>query len=245
MARLQGEAALVTGASAGIGREAARALAKEGSDVALAARREERLLEIAEGIESEYGVETLVRSTDVSDPEAVAAVVEETVERFGGLDTVVANAAVGTGQSVEEVPLEEYRALMGVNVDGMFYTAREALPHLRSSAGNLIFVGSFAGQYPRPGSPLYAASKWWTRGFALSLAGAVGESGVAVTVVNPTEVRTEFGSGYRTPSKEVYDPGEVTEPETIADGIAFAAAQSAPDTVQELDLYRRDKFSGF
>jgi len=92
---------------------------------------------------------------------------------------------------------------------------------------------------------VYAATKWWVRGFALSLEGAVGDDGVAVTVVNPTEVRTEFGSETDDPLAERYDPGEVTEPEDVADAIAFAAAQRPPNTVSELDLYRRDKFSHF
>lgn len=243
MSDLQDTTALITGASTGIGREAARSLAREGADVAVAARREERLDELAADIETDHDVDTLVVPTDVAEEAAVESMVERTVDAFGGLDVVVSNAGVGGPGSVTEVTTEEYRTLMGVNVDGMFFTARAALPHLRESAGNLIFVGSFAGQYPRPGNAVYAASKWWTRGFAHSLAGTVGDEDVAVTVVNPTEVRTDIGDD--APMKERHDPGEVTEPETVADAIAFAARQSPPDTVNELDLYRRDKFGHF
>jgi NADP-dependent 3-hydroxy acid dehydrogenase YdfG len=247
---LDDDAALVTGASAGIGRETVRALARDGADVALLARREDRLRTIAADVEADYGVDTLVLPTDVTDERAVEEAVETTVEAFGGLDVVVNNAATGTepGVDVEDLETEQYRTVMAVNTDGMFYVTRAALPHLRESTGVLVFVGSFAGQYPRPAAPVYAASKWWTRGFALSLAAQVGDQDVAVTVVNPTEVRTEFGKDFREEgelSKERYEPGEVTEPEDVAEGIAFAARQEPPNAVTELDLYRRDKFAHF
>jgi hypothetical protein len=91
---------------------------------------------------------------------------------------------------------------------------------------------------------VYAATKWWLRGFALSVAAEVGEAGVGVTVVNPSEVRTAFGNEDGRAFEERFDPGEVTEPEEVAAAIVFAARQDS-STVQELDLYRRDKLSGF
>ena len=134
--------------------------------------------------------------------------------------------------------------MMDTNADGMFFTTRAALPHLRESSGNLIFIGSFAGKYPRPFNPVYAATKWWTRGFAHSVEAQVGDDDVGVTVVNPSEVRTEFGAVYGESFSERFDEGEVTEPKEIAEAVAFAAAQEN-STVSELDLYRRDKFSHF
>jgi NADP-dependent 3-hydroxy acid dehydrogenase YdfG len=247
---LHGKTALVTGASAGIGRETVHALAEAGANVVLAARREERLETIASTAEADYGVETLAVPTDVTDETEVQELIDRTVDAFGTLDVVVNNAGTGTarGVDVEDLDTEQYRTVMSVNTDGMFFTARAALPHLRESSGTIVFVGSFAGHFPRPGSPVYAATKWWTRGFALSLAGQVGEADVGVTIVNPSEVRTEFGKEFRPEdelSKERYDLGEVTEPKEIAEAIAFAARQEPPDAVAELDLYRRDKFSGF
>lgn len=232
---------LVTGASSGIGRETADALAREGAKVALAARRTDHLHEIADRLEAEYGTEALVVPTDVTDEVAVDAMVDETVSTFGSLNTVVLNAGVGTGGDVETLATDDYKLMMDVNCDGVFYTARAALPHVKETEGHLIFVGSFAGQYARPGNPVYAATKWWTRGFALSLSAQIGDENVGVTTINPSEVRTEFGD---TPFKEAFDEGEVSEPSEIAEGIVFAARQGQ-SMVSEMDLYRRDKFTGF
>jgi NADP-dependent 3-hydroxy acid dehydrogenase YdfG len=233
--------ALVTGASSGIGEATAVALGREGADVALAARRAERLETLAETIEGDHGVAATAIPTDVSDEAQVDDLVDQTVEQLGGLDAVVVNAGLGEAGPIEAFSTETYRKIMNVNVDGAFFTARAAVPHLREAAGTLVFVGSFAGQYPRPGDSVYAASKWWLRGFARCLEAEVGADGVAVTVVNPTEVRTEFGD----PLKAEFDPNEVTEPDEIGDAIAFAVSQEPPNTVSELDLYRRDKFSHF
>jgi NADP-dependent 3-hydroxy acid dehydrogenase YdfG len=241
---LDGKAALVTGASSGIGEATAHALARDGARVALAARREKALSDVAAKLESEWSAETLVVQTNVRDEDSVEEMVEQTVEAFGQLDVLVNNAGLARGESVEGMSTGDYETMMETNVDGVFYATRAAIPHLTETEGNLIFVGSFAGQYPRPFNPVYAATKWWVRGFAHSVEGNVGEDGVAVTVVNPSEVRTEFGGAYGESFAERFDEGEVTEPEEVADAIAFAAKQ-AGSTVSELDVYRRDKFSGF
>jgi NADP-dependent 3-hydroxy acid dehydrogenase YdfG len=235
---------LVTGASSGIGDATARAFASEGADIALAARRRERLETLADELAAEHGVSTHVAPTDVRDKAAVETMIQGTVEAFDGLDVLVNNAGLGRGSSVESLSTTQYREMMATNTDGPFFATRAALPHLRESRGNLVFVGSFAGQYPRPFNPVYAATKWWLRGFAHSVAAEVGDDGIGVSVVNPSEVRTEFGGEDGDTFEERFDPGEVTEPEEVADAIVFAARQDR-STVQELDLYRRDKFSGF
>jgi NADP-dependent 3-hydroxy acid dehydrogenase YdfG len=238
---LAGKTAIVTGASSGIGAATARAFAARGARVAVSARREERLREVAAEIE-DAGGEAIVVTADVTDDAQVAALVEETVDAFGRLDIVVANAGLAREGAVKEMDTATYRQVMDVNVDGAFFTARESIPHLRETSGALIFLSSFAGQYPRPGNPLYAATKWWIQGFARSLAGSVGEDGIAVSTINPTEVRTEFGSEDDEAMAEAYGSGEVTEPGEVADAIAFAATQDPPTSVN-VEVYRRDKFS--
>ncbi len=236
--------AVVTGASSGIGRETARILAREGATVVLAARREERLSALAAELEDAHDAVAAAVPTDVTDEDAVGALVETTVERFGGVDLVVSNAGVAGGSDVAELDTETYRRMMAVNCDGSFYLTRAALPHLRESewGGHLVYVGSFAGQYPRPFNPVYAATKWWTRGFAKSVDAQVGDE-VGVTVVNPAAVRTEF-TVEGDPFEERFDPGEVVEPAEVAEAITYAARQS-PSVVNEIDVYDRDKLTLF
>jgi NADP-dependent 3-hydroxy acid dehydrogenase YdfG len=232
---LDGTAALVTGASAGIGRACARSLAAKGADIGLAARRESALADLADELKADYGVRTFVQPTDVRDREAVVAAVEGVVDAAGRLDVLVNNAGVtgdGFETRLEEMSPENFERVLRTNVAGTFYATRTALPHLRETKGNLIFVGSSAGKLPRPGAPVYAASKWWTRGFALSIEAHAGQDGVGVTLVNPTAVRTEMWPDL--------DPGEAAEPEEVAAVVSLAARQEAHTTLSEVDLFRRD-----
>lgn len=239
---MHGQSAVVTGASSGIGEETTRRLAEVGVDVAAAARRENRLHALTDELAEADG-EVAAVPTDVTDEAAVDALVETAVERFGGLDLLVNNAGVAEGSAVGELSTPEYRRMMAVNCDGMFFATRAGLPHLRESGGTAVFVGSFAGQYPRPFNPVYAATKWWTRGFAKSVSAAVGDD-VAVTVVNPAAVRTEFSVADSEAFAERFERGEAVEPAEVADAVVFAAAQS-PSMVSELDLYNRDKLTLF
>jgi NADP-dependent 3-hydroxy acid dehydrogenase YdfG len=241
---IDGQAAIVTGASAGIGEATAHSLARDGASVAIAARRRDRLDSLADTLQADYDAETLVVPTDVREESEVEELIDTTVAEFGGLDLVVNNAGLARGSSVADMSTDEYRTMMDTNVDGMFFTTRAAIPHLRESSGTLVFIGSFAGQYPRPFNPVYAASKWWTRGFAKSVSAEVGTDDVAVTTINPSEVRTEFGSAYGESFEERFAEGEVTEPEEIAEAVVFAAEQG-PSMASEIDLYRRDKFDLF
>lgn len=239
------KSALVTGASAGIGRETAKVLAQSGADVTLTARRKDRLDAIASEIRSASDSEVLVVPTDVTEPREVADAVAETADEFDGLDIVVSNAGMNRFGTVEDIEIEKYHEVMAVNCDGSFFVARESIPYLRDTSGALVFVASFAGKHPRPGQPLYAASKWWVRGFALSLAGAIGPDDVAVSVINPTEVMTEIGIQDGRPAHDRFDPEQSAEPEEVAAAIAFMVEQEPPNAITELDFFRRDKFGSF
>jgi NADP-dependent 3-hydroxy acid dehydrogenase YdfG len=238
-------AVLVTGASSGIGRATAERFGEAGARVALTARPSGRLDAAAAAVRDAGGTARVVPA-DVTDPRAVEDAVSTAVGAFGGLDVAVVNAGVGTPRDdPADLGDADYETIRGVNVDGAFYTARAALPPIRATAGALIFVGSFSGKHPRPEFPVYAASKYWVRGLALSLAGAEGPDDVAVSLVNPSEVRTALNDTFGPPNDERFAPGEVTEPAAVADAIAFAATRDPPDAATEVDLFRRDRYAEF
>ncbi len=246
MARsLDGKAALVTGASSGIGRAVATALAREGADLTLLARREDRLVSIANELGVAHEVDAQAAPTDVRDPDQVATAVDGALDRHGRLDVAISNAGTGVFGDVDEVELEEFHATVETNVNGTFYLTRAVLPALRAAEGNLVFVGSFAGQYPFPGGPVYAGSKAWIRLFAHSVEARAGADGVAVTVINPGGVRPPFAVGEDATQVDRYDEGEAPEPTEIADAVVFACQRSKAATVHELNIYRRDQLADF
>ncbi len=234
--------AVVTGASAGIGAATCRALAAAGASVVLASRSERQLAELADELEADHGVETLVVPCDVREEADIKNLVDTTVDQLGGIDVFVNNAGLARGSAVESMSTETYKTMQETNVDGMFYATRAAIPHVREREGHLIFLGSFAGNYPRSFNPVYAASKWWTRGFAKSVAAQIGDDGVGVTVINPGEVRSAFQASDGRTFSEVFDEGEASEPEEVADAIVFAATREG-SSLSEIDLNRRDKFA--
>ncbi|WP_440770934.1 SDR family oxidoreductase [Natronorubrum sp. DTA28] len=239
---LEGNTAIVTGASSGIGAATCRAFAAEGANVVLAARSEDELASLADDLETEHDVETLVVPTNVREEDAVDHLIEETVDAFGGIDVLVNNAGLSRGSDVESMSTDDYETMQETNVDGLFYATRAAIPHVRETDGHLVFVGSFAGQYPRSFNPVYAATKWWTRGFAKSVAAQVGDDDVGVSIINPAEVRSEFEAADGTTFEEHFDEGEASEPEEVAEAILFAASR-AGSSVSEIDVNRRDKFA--
>lgn len=238
------EVVLVTGASSGIGAATARRLAADGYRVVLAARSESRLDRVREDLPTD----ALAVPTDVTDPAAVASLVDATLDRFGRLDGVVVNAGTGERPDVplDELPPEQFEQVTDVNVKGAFYTVRAALPAIRERSGAVVFLGSYKGKYPSTATPIYAASKWWLRGFAASLAGRVGPEGVQVGVVNPSGVPTEFGAEFRDqPNSDRLDPDAELAVEDVADAVAYVLSQSSPAAVTELDLFREDIYERF
>lgn len=245
---LDGETALVTGASGGIGRATAIALGSKGASVGIAARREQELESVANTIRDRYGSDVLVTPTDLRDRDAVIGMVEATVDRFGGLDILVNNAAVGHEKyaPIEELSMEAYDAIRDVNMDAVYLGTRAAIPHLRSAEGHLVFIGSIGGQYPHPAAPLYTASKYWLRGFAHTMESRLGTQGVSVSIIHPSETRTEWqGSEDETPAKEQYSDGDALEPRDIAESVVFAVTRESPVNVSRMDVYRQDKLGDF
>lgn len=187
---LNGKTAVVTGASSGIGEATARLLAREGCNVALAARREDRLKSLA----AQLGEGALAVPTNVTDPAACEELVSRAVERFGSVDVLVANAGLGLYGSIPDGDPEDWRRMFEVNVLGVLYTTRAAVRHmLERGAGDVVIVSSLSGRrVPGADGTVYAATKHALTAVAEGLRMDVSGRGVRVINVEPGLVRTEF-----------------------------------------------------
>lgn len=182
--------AFITGASSGIGAALARLLATQGITVALAARREGVLRELAQEIEGDGGAASIY-PVDVSDPEATEAIVRKADDDLGGLDLVVANAGVAKGQWGGKLRWSHCANLLAVNVAGATATLTAVLPRMvERKRGHLVGVSSIAGLRGMPKMAAYSASKAYLRVFMESLRVDLSGTGVKVTEIRPGYVRT-------------------------------------------------------
>jgi NADP-dependent 3-hydroxy acid dehydrogenase YdfG len=183
MTSLNGKVAFVTGASRGIGAAVARALSEAGVAVGLASRSADDL-----GLENAVGVRC-----NVADPAEVDAAVAATVERFGRLDILVANAGVGAYGPFLELSPEFLEEMIDVNLKGTLYAVRAALPHLlESGEADIVTLASEAGRRGLPYEAVYCASKFGQVGFTRALDHELRERGVRCTNVCPGGVATDF-----------------------------------------------------
>jgi len=183
MTDLEGKAAFITGASRGIGAAVARSLSAAGVSVGLASRSGDDL-----GLERSFGL-----ACDVSDPEEVDASVAATVDRFGCLDILVANAGVGAYGPFLDLSREHLEEMIDVNLKGTLYAVRTALPHLlHSPEADIVTLASEAGRRGLPYEAVYCASKFGQVGFTRALDHELREQGVRCTNVCPGGVATDF-----------------------------------------------------
>ncbi|MER6076201.1 SDR family NAD(P)-dependent oxidoreductase [Streptomyces sp. NPDC001817] len=241
--RLSGTVALVTGASSGIGAATGRALAAEGADVALVARRAHRLEELAGEIETEGG-RALSLPYDITDREKATEAVRRTVETLGRLDIVVNNAGLMLLGEFAGAPASLSDRMVELNIDGLLNISRAALPHLVEAAADgcrgvadLVNVSSVAGRKAVAGGSVYALTKYGVVGLSEGLRQELAGRQVRVTVVEPGGVDTELGD-HITPEirdrilKEMqYTP---MAPSDIAEAIVFAVTRRSSVAVNEL-----------
>lgn len=192
MSELAGKTVIVTGASSGIGRAICLELARERPNLVLAARDEARLFEVSAACRA-AGAETLVVPTDVSSESACRNLVARSVDRFGGIDVLVANAGRTMWARLDEVQnLSLYEELMRTNYFGAIYPTFYALPHLKKSRGRIVAVSSVAGLTGVPERTGYSASKHALFGFFESLRIELAGTGVTVTMAAPDFVVSEI-----------------------------------------------------
>jgi clavulanate-9-aldehyde reducatase len=232
---LDGKVAAVTGASSGIGESTALALAAEGCAVALGARREDRLEELARRIESNGG-RAIAMQADVADESSARAFIEGTRDQLGRLDVLVNNAGVMLLGPVEGADTENWRRMVNVNVLGLLYCTHAALPIMREQGGgHIVNLSSVAGRSANLGSAVYNFTKWGVGGFSEALRQEALHSNIRVTIVEPGFVETELQGHNEIPmvqetiEKMREQIGSVLQAEDIARSIVYAVSQ--PDHV--------------
>lgn len=238
MTGLKGRTAIVTGASSGIGAAIARALAREGIQVVLAARRTERLEELKQWIESEGGTAHVV-PTDVTKREEVRRLADRALERFGSIEILINSAGVMPLTLIKNLHVEEWERTVDVNLKGVLYAIAATLPHmLKRGRGHIITIGSSASRKVYPGGAVYCATKAALRllheGLRIELAGR----GIKTTLIEPGAVDTELlDHSTDEELKRVYkEPWERLKlrPEDVAEAVIYALSQPQDVNIYEI-----------
>ena len=216
--------ALITGATGGIGAATTRRLIASGYQIAISGRDEEHLQSLASEIHQRERLFTVV--ANATDYDALAAAVASTVERFGRLDAVIANAGFSTHDNLITGDPDRWREMVLVNVLGPALLVKAALPALKASRGRIVFVGSVAGFKNTPGN-MYSVTKWAVTGLAENTRLLVTSDGIGVTLIAPGRVDTPFWSHRSASKRGGAGDGPSLTAEHIADTIVWALDQPA------------------
>ncbi len=235
MGALDGKRAIVTGASSGIGAATARVLALEGAQVAVGARRLDRLAELGDGF--------VPLELDVTDPESSAGFVASATQRLGGLDILVNNAGLALGRDLfDESTEEDEEAVLETNVHGLVRMTRLCLPHLGDDS-HIVNIGSVAGRQAYAKAALYVTSKFAVRGFTYALREDLLGRPIRITLVDPGLVETDFSivrfRGDEDAAAQVYANVDPLTPDDIAECVAFAVTRPPHVNVDELVVKAR------
>jgi NADP-dependent 3-hydroxy acid dehydrogenase YdfG len=233
--KLQDKVVIITGASAGIGRASARALAGEGARLVLTARRRERLDALQKEVETLGGKAVIVIGDAREEATAIAAV-KAAIDAFGRLDILINNTGVGNYKKLIDTSAAEYDEMMDTNVRSTFLFARHAVPVMqRQKSGTILMVSSMAGVYGFGGEAVYCMTKFAQVGFAQALDRELRESGIKVGAICPGGVKTEFAIGKGRTEQGVAE-SEMLDPEDVAGVILLACTQSPKSRIIEVQM---------
>jgi NAD(P)-dependent dehydrogenase (short-subunit alcohol dehydrogenase family) len=228
MGLLDGHRAVVTGGGSGIGRATCRRLAAEGAAVAVLDRDADAATAVADEIGG------LAGAADVSDSEAVAAAVDRAAEELGGLSIVFANAGAAAMASIGEMRPEDWQHIIAVNLSGVFYTVRAAVPYLIAGGdGRVVCTASISGTRPAEGEAAYSASKAGVAAFAANLALEYGPV-IRANAVSPGMIATGMTGPLLDNFPDIVErmvaktpAGRIGEPEDVADVVVFLCSEQA------------------
>lgn len=233
--RLKEKVALITGASAGIGRASALALAEEGANLILTARRKERLEEIRAKVEKAGGKVVSIIG-DATKEETAKKCVDDAVKTFGRLDILINNVGIGNYKDLVDTSAEEYDEMMDTNFRSTFLFTRYTVPAMiKHGSGTILMISSMAGIYGFAGEAVYSATKFAQVGFAQSLDKELRPKGIRVGVICPGGVKTEFAIGKGRTEESVTSLG-MLDPEDVASAVVLACTQSKNSRIIEVQM---------
>ena len=224
---LEGRRALVTGASRGIGRATAIALARAGASVAVGySAHAEQAETLVAALQGDHNVTAAAVGADLADPKAAASLVEQTVQALGGLDIVVNNAGITRDNLAMRLTDDDWNAVIAVDLTAAFHICRAALrPMLRQRFGRIVNVSSVSGVIGNAGQSNYASAKAGLIGLTKSLAREVASRDITVNAVAPgfieTEMTTSLGDAVQAAAVAAIPKGRMGTPEEVAAAIAF------------------------
>lgn len=217
-----GKVVVITGASTGIGKEASIQFAKQGANVALIARRKEKLEQVKKELEK-FQTAVDIFPCDVSNKSQVKQMSDSVLDRFGSVDILVNNAGFAIYGAVSDLSIDEIESQMQTNYFGMVYCTKNFLPKmLEQKSGHIVNVASVAASIGLPGIASYCASKFAMLGFSEGLKHELSGTGVGVTVVSPIMVRTDFFDHPSFEKMPKYSPTSLSA-KTVARSILKAA----------------------
>ncbi len=239
----------VTGASAGIGEATARAFAARGARLLLAARRMDRLRELAAELRREYQTETTTLELDVRDSAAVSSAVESLPSEWAAIDVLINNAGLSRGlDKAQTGDLDDWDEMIDTNLKGLLYVTRAVLPGMVARGrGDVVLLGSIAGHEVYPAGNVYCATKHAVRALAGALRLDLNGTGVRVSTIDPGMVETEFSvvrfRGDADRAARVYGGLTPLSADDVADSIVWAVSRPGHVNVAEILLLPTDQAS--
>lgn len=244
-----GKVVLITGASSGIGRSCARAFAAQGAKILLAARRRERLEDLASELKKKFRSDVHILEVDVRRQKTVAEVINSLPEEWAPIEVLVNNAGLSRGlDKLHEGKLDDWEEMIDTNVKGLLYVSHAVIPGMVGRGrGHIINIGSIAGHEVYPGGNVYCATKFavkaLTKGLRLDLSG----TGLRVTSVDPGLVQTEFSlvrfRGDKERAEKVYQGYTPLSPDDIADAVVYCATRPPHVNIAEMIVMPTDQAS--
>ena len=233
--RLENKVALITGASAGIGQATARALAAEGANLVLTARRQDRLERLVADAK-QLGAKCIFVAGDAREEATAREVVSQAKAAFGRIDILINNAGVGNYKNLVDTSADDYDQMMDSNVRSTFLFSRHVVPvMIEQRSGLVLMVSSMAGVYGFPGEAVYCATKFAQVGFAQGLDKELRPFGIKVGTICPGGVKTEFALGKGRNEASVKE-SMMLEAEDVAQAILFACTQPAGSRIIQVQM---------